>query len=285
MVDGIDRDSRCAACGIGGRSEAAHTGSDGGTRMKVVGPKLRTALYRLPHHELSAHYHTGPGSTREAFRATARTDFPRIGSVAVPDWADNTERCSMNEQRVYVVTEGKYAAYRIVAIFSERTFAEKFIAEGGGDKFEEWILNDTDWQSGQGLYDFAFNLGGDIVKETLEARLSPTAEERQYGCHWDRPNVPTARADEDDQLVRIEVQCENRERAVEIASERYNRIRTHLDHALHLAFDTPYPKICDRHTRNDAIQIAEILAGLREPPIGPEYTSGHAADIRMALML
>lgn len=183
----------------------------------------------------------------------------------------------MNAQCVYMVTEGEYAAYRIVAIFSERTIAEKFVAERGGDKFEEWILNDTDWQSGQGLYDFAFNLAGDIVKETLQARLSPTAEERHYGCHWDRPNVPTARADEDDQLVRIEVQCENRERAVKIAAERYARIRTYL------AFNTPYPKICDRHTRNDAIQIAEILAGLREPPIGPEYTSGHAADIPMVL--
>ena len=43
------REMPCIACGVEGRSEAAHTGTDGGMSPKGVRLLLRSALCGLPH--------------------------------------------------------------------------------------------------------------------------------------------------------------------------------------------------------------------------------------------
>lgn len=152
---------------------------------------------------------------------------------------------------VYVVEEGDYSDYQVVAIFSEKSVADEFSAHRPGSGVREWEL-DT-WKNEQSEFLFVFGLDGAIksVKENAYTGEHKHAD-GVYSQAWDS-----------DILVRV-----NRgpkELAVKIASERYTRIRAFYDQAEALCVGNLQ---CEKGTLRPrlVVLVAEVLAGLEVLP-------------------
>ena len=157
---------------------------------------------------------------------------------------------------VYVVTQGEYSDYRIVGIFGEQNkqMAENFVAHGGGDECEPWEL-DT-WIPDQGSWDFAFDCANGIVLSSRQSAnlVQPSGDATAHTWFWGDP-------------ITITVRHGNRDAALKIATERYAKIRANLDQAVELLKNSRYAKDEEKgYPQGTALQIAEILAGLRSPP-------------------
>lgn len=178
---------------------------------------------------------------------------------------------------VYVVTQGQYSDYGIMAVFRAKQEAEAFVAAHGGDKIEEYDF--AVWEPEMGKWSFEFNLSDGMVgRETLEASLKePTSQIVANTWRWKDPLV-------------ITVAHGDRERALKIASEYYTQIRAVWDAAEAKARTIPER---DPHkgifqgglTVTDpqglALDIAKILSGKQRLEDLPEC--GRTKIIRKAL--
>lgn len=91
--------------------------------------------------------------------------------------------------KVYIVTAGNYSDYRILAVFSSRYRAKKFIKDAGRGRVETWLLDEP--------YETFHHVGtcmmedgsivkqyhiADVVGDGMRERLGFEA----YRYHWDR---------------------------------------------------------------------------------------------------
>lgn len=167
---------------------------------------------------------------------------------------------------VYVVEEGEYSNYQVVAIFSEKGAADEFSAHRPGSGVVEWTL-DT-WKTEQSEFLFVFGLDGQIKSVEEKAHIREHEYDgRIFSQAWG-----------DDILVRV---CRGPEElAVKIASERYTKIRAFHDQADALCVGG---LDCLKGTLRPhlVVMVAEVLAGIRVLPDGPG--SGFEEDAKRVL--
>lgn len=166
-----------------------------------------------------------------------------------------------------MVEEGCYSDYGVVAIFSTKAEADKFVEHRPGASAREWEL-DT-WREEQAKFCITFDMGGSItgiIEEASTDEPSGNVRENRF---------------QQDQITLI-VHRGPRDLAVKIASERYYKIRAFLDQSDAMMERANYPKN-GNYRFNDALQVASILAGLDQAPDPPRCN--HDRNIRVILGL
>jgi len=170
-----------------------------------------------------------------------------------------------NMKSVWIVEEGEYSDYQVLAIFATEKAAKQFTEHRQGATCREWEL-DT-WTEDRTEFNFTFNRAGEVVSETEEAYIEDHQKE------WASVYVHGCRDSKD---IAVLVRRKGpRERALKIASERYTRLRAYLDEAearvVRSGIKTGYGE--EQHS----VDIAEILAGTQKLPSPPRC--GHEEDV------
>jgi hypothetical protein len=161
-------------------------------------------------------------------------------------------------EKVWIVEEGEYSDYQVLAIFATELAAAEFVDHRKTASYRAWPLNT--WLPEQARYSFWFDLSGNIVAEQ-ETAYTESVDEAPV---WEYRQGP-------DQ-IHIAVCKGPHERAVKVASERYARIRAHLDKADEMARKSTLskePSYMKGHYLSQATEVARVLAGLAEPPTPP----------------
>ena len=167
---------------------------------------------------------------------------------------------------VWVVDEGEYSDYRILAIFATKPQAEEFVSHRGPSSpygyspgMQEWELNT--WTEDKATFKFTFDLNGNITKVSEVAYVddAPT------------PALYSQRHTKDEVLV--VVNYGPRDRATKVASEHYTRIRAFLDEAQKMGDRAHYDKISEGYCFGNALRVARILAGIEQAPNPPQCDS------------
>jgi hypothetical protein len=170
---------------------------------------------------------------------------------------------------VWLVEEGEYSDYKVLAIFSTEDAAKQFTEHRKESSYREWEL-DT-WTEDRTEFIFQFNLAGELVSESEEAYIKDPHEDSNSVYAW---------GTHESKDVRIRVARNGpRARALKIASERYVRLRAYLDEAeervSRSGIKTGYGE------EQLVVDVAEILAGTQQLPTPP--LSGHQEDIMKVL--
>lgn len=158
---------------------------------------------------------------------------------------------------VWIVEEGEYSNYEVLAIFATEDKAKHFTGHRKGSSYREWEL-DT-WTEDRAEFEFRFNRAGWVTDESERAYIEDNdgecASVYAHGCR-----------DSKDILVLVQ-RNGPRERALKIASEHYTRLRAYLDEAearvAQSGIKTGYGE--EQHI----VDIAEILAGTQKLPTVP----------------
>jgi hypothetical protein len=166
---------------------------------------------------------------------------------------------------VWIVEEGEYSDYQVLAIFPTECAAKQFAEHRKKSGYREWALNT--WTEDRTLFRFQFNRAGEVVAESEEAYIEEPQKEwptvHVHGFHHNKNIGVSVRRNGP------------RERALKIASERYARLRAFLDEAearvLRSGIKTGYGE--GQHV----VDVAEILAGTQKLP-RPPYCK-HEEDV------
>jgi hypothetical protein len=160
-------------------------------------------------------------------------------------------------KRVWIVEQGEYSDYSIVAIFATQAQAEEFVSHRPTASVREWELNT--WTEELAAFEITFDLSGNITEIAEEAYV----ESDEYKDFSNRRHK-----DE----ITFFIRRGPRDRAIKIASEQYAKIRVYLDQADTMMERAEYNKIGD-HRFDDALCIARILAGIDDAPTPPRCTA------------
>jgi hypothetical protein len=208
--------------------------------------------------------------------------------------------------RVYIVTEGSYSDYHIVAVFSTEEQAKAFCAESKGAEFAEYPVDDARWNPGLGEYEFAFDLDGNIKAEEHKAQLLNDSGQRLELEQSDNGYLTLEKRHvyngSDEPRVYITAFSASREKAVKIASEKYTRVRAHLDEAMEVTKRTPVDKLPERwwssgsrttgmeaeydreeHNFNIPYLVAKVLAGVEHLGSDPKKDCWYDSAVRCIL--
>ena len=155
---------------------------------------------------------------------------------------------------VWFVEEGEYSDYRVKAVFETEAQALEFSSHRPEDSSIRKVELAA-WTTEQSNFTFTFDLGGNITKVIELADLEQPSD-----------IVCSHRFAED--AIQITVQRGPLDLAKKIASERYVKIRAFLAEADERMERADYQKN-GNYRFNDALRVAEVLAGLTPMPDPP----------------
>lgn len=115
--------------------------------------------------------------------------------------------------KLYAVTSGEYADYRVDAIFDDKTIADQWMAVYGGDDIAEYTLNPgvKEMKEGLALYQVLIKRNGDCH---LVSTVNPESVMGDVRLFWER------------NMLRVLTWATDQSHAVKIANEKRTQLLT-----------------------------------------------------------
>lgn len=125
----------------------------------------------------------------------------------------------MSDKTVYIVTEGEYSAYGIVAVFDDRTLADAYVT-GDKDRYEmrveKWVLNPGADRIREGLKTYTVWLLRDGTVHQVTSDWSEAVQPGRVASYADYQGDRIRRR----QCFEVTLYAKTEEQAIKAANER-----------------------------------------------------------------